>query len=105
MNQLRSNRTRRRGRIFPEFTISPEEQVRKKAELEAFCQRCQPIFERLRPELIENHYNWFIVIEPYSEDYFIDRDSMVAVQKAREKHPQAKFFTFRINETGVCGRI
>ncbi|MFN6540725.1 MAG: hypothetical protein RM021_030895 [Nostoc sp. EkiNYC01] len=101
MTQLNSHR----GRLFPERTFSVEEQAKRQAELKAFRQRCRPIFERLRPELIEKHHNWFIVIEPDSEDYFIDSDSLVAVQKAREKHPQARFFTFRLNETGVCGRI
>ncbi|MDF5710369.1 MAG: hypothetical protein PUP90_22535 [Nostoc sp. S4] len=105
MTQLNSHRQPRRGRLFPERTISVEEQAKRQAELEAFRQRCRPIFERLRPELIEKHYNWFIVIEPNSEDYFIDPDSLTAVQKALEKHPQAKFFTFRLNETGICGRI
>jgi hypothetical protein len=105
MTQLNSHSAPRRGRIFPERTISPEEKAQHQAELEAFRQRCRPIFERLRPELIKNHYNWFIVIEPDSEDYFLDRDRMIALQKALEKYPQGLFFTFRLNETGVCGRV
>ncbi|MBW4611695.1 MAG: hypothetical protein KME21_00120 [Desmonostoc vinosum HA7617-LM4] len=105
MTQLNSHRQSRRGRLFSERTISPEEQAKRQAELEAFQQRCRPIFDRLRPELIEKHYNWFIVIEPNSGDYFIDPDSLVAAQKAHEKHPQGRFFTFKLNETGVCGRI
>lgn len=105
MTQSSPKRKAKRGRIFPELTISPEEQARKQAENEAFYQRCLPIFERVRLELIENHYNWFIVIEPDSEDYFIALEHMAAIEKAREKHPQGEFFTFRLNETGVCGRI
>lgn len=105
MTQQQPKHQARRGRIFPELSISLEEQVRKEAENEAFYQRCRPIFERLRPKLIENHYNWFIVIEPVSEDYFVDQDSRAALLQALEKHPQAEFFTFRLNKTGVCGRI
>ena len=105
MTQPSSKRPTRRGRILPKLTISPEERARKQAEIKAFRQRCRPIFERLCPELIENHYNWFIVIEPDSEDYFIDRDRMAVLLKALEKHPNAIFFTFRLNETGVCGRV
>lgn len=85
--------------------ISSEEKAKQEAERQAFSQRCRAIFERVRPELIEEHYNWFITIEPDSGDYFIDKDDMTAYQKAREKHPQTIFCTFRLNETGVCGRI
>ena len=105
MNQQQSKSQVRRGRIFPEITISSKEQAKKEAELEAFHQRCRPIFERLRSQLIENHYNWFIVIEPNSEDYFIALDSMTAIGEALEKHPHGIFCTFRLNETGVGGRI
>lgn len=50
-------RKARRGRIFPEIVRSPEEIAKRKAETEAFHQRGRVIFERVRPELIENHYN------------------------------------------------
>ena len=105
MTQQQLNWKARRGRIFPEIVRSPEEIAKRQAETEAFHQRGRVIFERVRPELIANHYNWFILIEPDSGDYFIDRDSMVALQKALEKYPLQRFATFRINETGVCGRI
>ncbi|HBB33847.1 MAG TPA: hypothetical protein DDZ80_18070 [Cyanobacteria bacterium UBA8803] len=105
MNQVYSTRLARRGRIFPEIVLSPEEKAKKQAEIQAFRQRCRPIFERLRPQLIENYYNWFIVIEPDTEEYFIDRDRMAALLKALDKHPEALFYTFRLNETGVCGRV
>ncbi|MFE1747408.1 hypothetical protein [Coleofasciculus sp. H7-2] len=105
MTQQQSKRQARRGRIFPELTISPEKRVKKEAEDQIFDERCRLIFERVRPELIKDHYNWFIIIEPDSEDYFIAQDSMAALQIALEKHPQALFFTFRLNETGVAGRV
>lgn len=105
MSQLSSNRAPRRGRIFPERRLSPEEKARRKAELEEFNQRCQVIFERVQPELIKAHYDWFMVIEPDSGDYFIDPDETVAREKAREKHPGKKRLIVRINETGACGRI
>ncbi|MUG92198.1 hypothetical protein F7734_06885 [Scytonema sp. UIC 10036] len=96
---------RRRGRIFPEITISPEELARHKAEGEAFSQRCWAIFERLKPEIIDKYYGWYIAIEPDSGDYFIDVDKEVALLKARHKHPNAIHHIFGINETGVSGRI
>jgi hypothetical protein len=105
MTQLSSNKKARRGRIFPEYTIPPEELARRKAEREEFYQRCVKIFDGVCPELIEDHYNWFIVIEPNSGDYFIDIDEEVAAQKAGEQHPNTRLGTFRLNKTGACGRI
>jgi hypothetical protein len=105
MTQLSYNRAPRRGRIFPERRLSPEDKARRKAEWEEFNQRCQVIFERVQPELIKNYYDWFMFIEPESEDYFFDPDEMVVRLKAREKHPNAKCLIVRINETGACGRI
>ncbi|MBD2776518.1 hypothetical protein [Iningainema tapete] len=96
---------RRRGRIFPERTLPPEELARRKAERDAFHQRCRAIFERVRPEWIEKHYGWYIAVEPYSGDYFIDEDKEVASLKAREKHPNAVHCMFCLNETGATGRI
>lgn len=92
-------------RLVAQRKISPEEISKRQAELKLFKQRCYQIFERVRPELIADYYNWPILIEPESGDYFIDEDELVAYQKAREKHPQGRFLFFRLNETGVSGRI
>ncbi|WP_413201420.1 hypothetical protein [Nostoc piscinale] len=95
----------RQGRIFPERTLSPEELARRKAENEAFYQRCRAIFERVRPELIKEHYGWYIAIEPNSGDYFIDPENIQAHKKALENYPNADHCVFCINETGSTGRI
>ena len=100
-----SKRQARRGRIFPEHNWSPARIARERADREAFYKRCRTIFERVRPELIDNYYNWFIVIEPNSESYVIDADLEVASQKARQQHPNTKLLTFRLNATGACGKI
>jgi nicotinamide riboside kinase len=91
--------------VFPERQLSPEEKAKRKAEGEEFNRRCQVIFERVRPELIEQHYDWFIVIEPDTGDYIIDPDETVARAKAREKFGHIMRLMLRINETGCCGRI
>ncbi len=95
----------RRGWIFPERTLPPEELARRKAEDEAFYQRCRAVFERVRPKFIEQHYGWYIAIEPDSGDYFIDADKMQAHRKARQKHPNADHGVFCLNETGATGTI
>ncbi|NJK68331.1 MAG: hypothetical protein HC941_19000 [Microcoleus sp. SU_5_3] len=95
----------RRGRLFPEFTIPPEELARRTTEKEARRQRYREVFARVSLELIDEHYNWFMVIEPNSGDYFIDPNEEIAVQKAREKYPQGMIGIHRINETGACGTL
>ena len=103
--QQPTKRPIRRGRIFPEYTIPPEELARREAERKERYQRTRPVFERVRDDLIAEHYNWFMIIEPNSGDYFIDPDENIAVEKARQKYPSNWLVTFRINETGACGMI
>jgi len=74
--------------MFPDRPLlSPEEKARQKADGEAFGKRCEEIFQRVYPELVTDHYNWAIIIEPDSGDYFIDPDEEVASQKAHQKYP------------------
>jgi hypothetical protein len=65
---------RRQGRIFPEIQWTIDRVAVREAEREAFFERCYPIFDRVRSELISTHYNWYVAIEPDSGDRFIDRD-------------------------------
>lgn len=105
MTQLSENQTPRRGRVFPERQLSTEEKARRQAEGEEFNRRCQEIFERVKPELIKDHYDWFIVIEPDSGDYVIDPNETIARQKAHDKFGHTLRLMMRINETGACGKI
>jgi hypothetical protein len=85
--------------------ISPEEKAKQKAESEERYRYCRAIFERVRPELIQEHYNWYITIDRYSGKYFIEKDYMTIFQKFRNKEITGKCITFRLNETGICGSI
>ncbi|MBD2498473.1 hypothetical protein [Nostoc sp. FACHB-280] len=105
MTNTKPVRRRQQGRIFPEFTLPPEELARRAEERNARGQKARVTFDRMCPQLIDEHYNWFIVIEPNSGDYFIDPDIEIAEQKARQKYPTGWLVTFRLNETGACGRI
>jgi len=60
---------------------------------------------RYQQALIKTHYNWYIAIEPNSREYFINEDPLLAAQQAHQKYPNVKLHVFRINETGVCGKI
>lgn len=105
MTQFSSNKIKRRGRIFPEIQWSPEKIAQYQAEREDFFKRCKAIFEKVCPQLIKNHYGWYMAIEPNSGDYFIDADKDIARQKIREKYPNTITCMFCINETGACGKI
>ena len=81
MTNTKSVRRRQPGRIFPEFTIPPEELARREAERNARGEKARVVFNRVRPELINDHYKRFMVIEPNSADYFIDVDDSIAEKK------------------------
>ncbi|MEQ8537979.1 MAG: hypothetical protein RIB93_11080 [Coleofasciculus sp. D1-CHI-01] len=105
MTHTKSVRPRRQGRIFPEYTIPPEELARREAQKNVRIKRYREIFAQVSPQLIQDHYNWFMIIEPNSGDYFIDPDEDVAMQKARQKYPSGMVGIMRLNETGTCGKI
>ncbi|MDZ8068075.1 MAG: hypothetical protein RMY64_21005 [Nostoc sp. DedQUE08] len=105
MTETKPTRTARRGRIFPEIQWNEEQKALHEAKREAFYQRCKPIFERVKSELIETHYNWFVAVEPDSGEYFVDKDLEVVSLRCRKQHPGKIHYAFRINESGACGTI
>jgi hypothetical protein len=105
MTETKPIRTVRRGRIFPEIQWTEEQFAEWEAEREAFYQRCKPIFDKVKAQLIETHYNWYVAVEPDSGEYFIDKDLEAAWHKCNEKYPGKIHHTFRINKTGACGTI
>jgi hypothetical protein len=70
MNETKPNHLARRGRLFPEIKWTQEQKIQSKTILEEHYQRCKIIFDRVQPELLKTHYNWFIAVEPDSGDYF-----------------------------------
>jgi hypothetical protein len=46
-----------------------------------------------------------MAVEPESGEYFINEDALAFAQMAHEKYLHVRLHVFRINETGVCGRI
>ncbi|WP_017740200.1 hypothetical protein [Scytonema hofmannii] len=106
ITSAKSIRTARRGRIFPEIQWTAEEKAKLKAEDEEFHRRCKVIFDLVKSNYIQTHYGWYMVVEPNSGDYFIDREEEVVMQTARQKHPgTVPLFFFQINETGVSGTV
>jgi hypothetical protein len=105
MSQQPTRHPVRRGRIFPDHTIPLEELAKRKAERQERYQRCRQVFDKVRDELIAEHYNWFMSVEPNSGDYIIDPDEDVLMKKSRQRFPSCKLVIFQINETGACGMI
>jgi hypothetical protein len=96
-----------RTRLLPERVLSPEKIAKRKATRAEFGARCRAVFEKLRPQLIEQYYNWFIAVDPDCEEYLIDPSLEGLVKKIRARYQDGtvKLTTYRLNETGVCGRI
>lgn len=107
MTQIAAKRPPRRGRIFPDRTLPPEELASRKAERLAIGDRCRQIFERLRPQLLGEYYNYSIAIEPESGEYLIDPKLEGLIQKIRDRYGSTdlKLTIFRLDETGACGKI
>ncbi|MBA3921144.1 MAG: hypothetical protein H0X31_05315 [Nostocaceae cyanobacterium] len=105
MTETKPTRISQRGRIFPEIQWTEEQKARWRAECSEFRQLCQVIFDRVKPSLMQTHYNWYITIEPDSGEYFVNQDEFAGAELANEKYPGAKLYTFRLNETGICGTI
>lgn len=92
--------------LFPDRPpLSPEEIAKRESASKIFADRCRVVFRQVAPALIADRYDWFILIEPDSGDYFIAPDHNTAYDRARQSHPQAKLMAMRLNETGTCGRI
>jgi hypothetical protein len=96
-----------RTRLLPGRVLPPEEIAKRKAARAEFGARCRVVFKKLRPQLIEKYYNWFIAVDPDCEEYLIDPSLEGLVEKIRAHYQDGmvKLTTYRLNETGVCGRI
>ncbi|MEA5504416.1 hypothetical protein VB735_15090 [Halotia wernerae UHCC 0503] len=97
----------RRSRILPPSAVMPEELNRRREQSHTLAMRCRVVFDRLREQLIETHYNWFVAIDPDSENYLIDPTLPGLTQQIRNSCGDAnvKLTIFRLNDTGTCGRL
>jgi hypothetical protein len=93
---------------LPRKPISPEEQQKRRQLRDDLAARCRVIFERVRPSLIETHYNWYIAIDPDTEEYIIDSTFDGITKKVVNAYGysnEPKLTMFRLNDTGSCGKI
>jgi hypothetical protein len=103
MTQLSSPR---RTRIVPPSPVDPEVVQREQEAQRTLREHCRPIFERLCPSLIETYPNWFIAIDPESEEYLLAPNLREITQKIRSVYRSKKIpMIFQLNDTGTCGRL
>tara|TARA_Y100000310_G_scaffold293049_1_gene322345 strand:+ start:852 stop:1121 length:270 start_codon:yes stop_codon:yes gene_type:complete len=62
--------------------------------------RADIIFEKINEEY-KDQKGKIVAIEPESGDFFIDEDELVAVDKAKVKHPTKLFYLKRIGYDAV----
>ena len=87
--------------------LTTEDISRRKHQRSEIGNRSRVIFERIRPQLIKNHYNWFIAIDADSENYLLGQKLEGLLQQVRSHYPQtdASITIFRLNSLGACGKI
>jgi hypothetical protein len=60
-------------------------------------QRGQVLYDqRIRAQVEARHQGKFLVLDIETGDYEIDADDVIAVQRAKTKHPDAAFYIVRI---------
>ncbi len=96
----------RRTRIVPPTPTDPEVIQREREAQQSLREQCRPLFERLRPTLRETHPNWFIAIDPNTEEYILDPTLRGLTEKISQVYSGNTIrMIFRLNDTGTCGRI
>ena len=109
MSELTQKRQVRRGRIFPDLHSSPDAKAKTLSQKREFGLRCRKIFEQIRPQLMQTHYNWFIAVDAETGNYILDPNFEGLMQKIKLRYPAAdgktKLTAFRLNEQGYCGLI
>ena len=78
-------------------TKSAKKSVRKKPLMSPLARKATRLYQTKLKELLEPAYiGKFAAIEPDSGDYFVAKGMTEAMQKARLKHPNKRFFLVRI---------
>jgi hypothetical protein len=96
----------RRTRIVSPSPVDPEVIQREREAQQSLRERCRPLFERLWPALKETHPNWFIAIDPDTEEYILDPTLRGLTEKISQVYNVHTIrMIFRLNNTGTCGRI
>jgi hypothetical protein len=80
---------------------SHAERLCQRVQRDDLARKCQIVFDRVYSQLIENHYNWHIAIDP---DPTLMRIA-AQIKDVYEDRSTVKLTIFRLNETGTYGRL
>jgi hypothetical protein len=100
--------TPQQRRTHLESSSSTANKQIERVQRDDLARKCQIVFDRVRPQLIDNHYNWHIAIDADTEQYLIDPTLMGITAQIKEIYREestVKLTIFRLNETGTCGRL
>ena len=86
-------------------SLSSQTQRKQDSESEMLYQRARKFFNQLRPQLINQYFNWYIAINPDTGEYLVEQEYLKLFERLRQQKEKGKMVIFRLNETGVCGRI
>lgn len=68
------------------------------------ARRAKEIYQRdIRAQVIDKHRGELLALDIYSGDYEIDRDSLMASDKLRERRPDALIYVLRVGYNAVYG--
>ncbi len=73
-----------------------KDKARPKYSTKEYARLGEKRYEEIKEQVEAKHKNRFIVIEVDSGDYFIDKDHMKAILKARKRYPTSIFYLARI---------
>lgn len=94
-------------RTHIESSSSTKKQL-DRVQRDELARKCQIVFDRVYPQLIEDRYNWHISSDPDTEQYLIDPTLMGITAQIKDTYGDrstVKLTIFRLNETGTCGRL
>ena len=68
----------------------------------AFDKKAEAIYQdKLKPKLEAKYKGRIVAIDVESEDYFVGRTVLEAIEKGRKKHPRKMFYAVRIGYAAV----
>lgn len=82
-----------------------QEEVLKSIDVDSYVSQGQRIYDRIKTKLEPEHIGEIVAIDIDTEDYFLGKNVIEAVSKAREKYPNKIFHTVKVGFKAVhCHR-
>lgn len=65
---------------------------------DALIAQAQDVYNKLKPRIEKQFPDNYIVIDPISKEYWIDKSLPVALRIAKQRFPDRLFYTLRIGQ-------